>query len=514
MVTEGRRILPFGPGGLLVELDGLDAVLALHAGLAASAPDGVEELVPAARTVLVRFDPRRVSPAVVREWIGATDAAASETGAAAPEVVLPTVYDGADLPGAARWCALSPAELVERHARTPWRVAFTGFAPGFAYLVGEGWDLDVPRLDAPRTRVPEGAVALAAGFTGAYPRASPGGWRLIGTTSAPLFDPDAAVPALLTAGTRVRFRPERVRADLPAVRASDEARTARAPALRIDDPGPLATIQDLGRCGAGAMGIAVSGAADRGAAALANRLVGSAQTAAVVEILMGPFRATALVGRWIAVTGGLGAFRIGGRDADPHRAVFWPAGAALEIGPLVTGLRAYLAVRGGVAVPRHVGSRATDTLAGLGPDPLAAGDELPAGAEIRGEVPPIDAVAWTAPAPGDVVVEVSPGPRADWFSADAAVVLFEGAWRVSAATDRIGVRLEGARLDRIRAGELASEAMVPGALQVPPDGRPVVLGVDGPVTGGYPVIAVATRASLDRLAQARPGARVRIRPAR
>jgi len=510
VVTGRRRVLPFGAGGLLIELEDLDAVLGLHAGLAASVPDGVEELVPAARTVLVRFDPRRVPAQAVRAWIAATDATASRTDTEAQEVTLPTVYDGMDLAEAGRWAALSPAELVERHVRTPWRVAFTGFAPGFAYLVGEGWDLDIPRLDAPRPRVPAGAVALAAGFTGTYPRATPGGWRIVGTTTAPLFDPDAVVPALLTAGTRVRFRPERARVELPAPPTAAAATGARA--LRIDDPGPLAIIQDLGRPGAAAMGIAVSGAADRRAAALANRLVGSAQTAAVIEILLGPFRATALADRWIAVTGGLGALRIDGRAADPHRAVLWPAGSVLKVGPLATGLRAYLAVRGGIDVPRRAGSRATDTLAGLGPAPLAAGDEIPAGAEIAGEVPPIDAVAWTAPAPGDVILEVAPGPRVDWFAADAERALFAGGWHVSSTADRIGVRLEGPGLTRIRAGELASEAMVPGALQVPPDGRPVVLGVDGPVTGGYPVIAVATAESLDRLAQARPGSRVRIRP--
>jgi len=509
VVTGGRRVLPFGAGGLLIELDDLDAVLGLHAALAASAPDGVEELVPAARTVLVRFDPHRVPAQAVRAWVAATDAAASRTDADASEVVLPTVYDGMDLAEAERWAALSPAQLVERHVKTPWRVAFTGFAPGFAYLVGEGWDLDIPRLDAPRTRVPAGSVSLAAGFTGTYPRATPGGWRIVGTTTAPLFDPDAVAPALLTAGTRVRFRSERTRVELPARRRT--AAVTGAPALRVEDPGPLATIQDRGRPGAGAMGISVSGAADRRAASLANRLVGSAHTAAVVEILLGPFRATALADRWIAVTGGLGAFRIDGRDADPHRAVFWPAGSALEIGPLVTGLRAYLAVRGGIDVSRAAGSRATDTLAGLGPAPLAVGDELPTGAEIAGEVPPIDAVAWTAPAPGDVILEVAPGPRADWFARDAARALVEGTWHVSSAADRIGVRLEGPPLARIRAGELPSEPMVPGALQVPPDGRPVVLGVDGPVTGGYPVVAVATADSLGRLAQARPGTRVRIR---
>ncbi|MFT4211407.1 MAG: carboxyltransferase domain-containing protein, partial [Microbacterium sp.] len=164
MVTAPRRVLPVGERAVLVEVGGLDAVLALHAALAAAAPAGVEELVPAARTVLVRFDPARTSAAAVRAWIAAVPDATTASGPAR-DVTLEVAYDGADLAETARLLGLGPAELAQRHARTPWRVAFTGFAPGFAYLVGEGWPFDVPRLDVPRTRVPAGAVGLAAGFT-------------------------------------------------------------------------------------------------------------------------------------------------------------------------------------------------------------------------------------------------------------------------------------------------------------------------------------------------------------
>lgn len=257
------RILPSGESAVLVECDGLDEVLALHDTLAAAPLDGLLELVPAARTLLVAVDPdrapletaaawvRRAAPGarapvpadpgrvstagapstgamrpplqvpgrsgVVDAGVGSpdrmTDAAHTATpadadanaAAAAATVAVPVVYDGADLEAAGALLDMTPEALVARHTAAAWRVAFIGFAPGFAYLVSDDWPFDVPRLDAPRTRVPAGAVGLAGGFSGVYPRESPGGWQLIGRTGLPLWDLAADPPALLTPGTRVRF---------------------------------------------------------------------------------------------------------------------------------------------------------------------------------------------------------------------------------------------------------------------------------------------------------------------
>ena len=204
-----------GERALLAEVATLQEVLALRDRLAATRPTGVEDLVPAARTVLVPFDPRALSAAVVRTWIEAAAAGAGPAAAApraAEAVVLEVAYDGPDLADTAALLGLSDAELVARHAGATWTVAFTGFAPGFAYLVSPAWTFEVPRLEAPRTRVPAGAVALAGEFSGAYPRETPGGWRLIGTTPARLFDADAPAPVLLAPGTTVRFRATRGRA--------------------------------------------------------------------------------------------------------------------------------------------------------------------------------------------------------------------------------------------------------------------------------------------------------------
>lgn len=516
------RILPMGERALLVEVGALEEVLALHGALLADPPPGVVDLVPAARTVLVGVDPAVLPPASARSWIlsAATDAAPSAR-TVGPLVELEVAYDGPDLAETAALLGTSVDALVRAHTAAEWTVAFTGFAPGFGYLVSPDWPFDVPRLASPRTRVPAGAVGLAAGFSGVYPRETPGGWRLLGTTAARLFDPDAASPALLAPGTRVRFRPvpvadARRSADTrPPASGSDRASAdlRASAALTVLDAGPLATVQDLGRPGAAALGVGRSGAADRPALRTANRLVGNPEGAAGVEITMGGFRAVAERDAWIAVAGAWGPIELDGHAIDPYTAHRWPAGSALRLGTFAHGIRAYLAVRGGIDAPEVLCSRSADVLAGLGMPRLAAGDALAIGATPAEHVPAVDVAPWGAP-PDDVLdLDLAPGPRGDWFTADARDTLFAAAWTVGAAADRVGVRLEGPPLARTHDRELPSEGMVPGALQVPPDGRPVILGADGPVTGGYPVIAVMTDAAQALLAQARPGIGIRFRHA-
>ena len=516
------RLLPFGDRAVLAEAASVAEVLALHAALAASRPDGVVDLVPAARTVLVGVDPRILPVAAARAWIeraaGDTAGPAASTAAV---VELPIRYDGEDLSELAALLGVTAEEVAARHAAADWTVAFTGFAPGFGYLVSEEWSFDVPRRSSPRTRVPAGAVGVAGEFTGAYPRQTPGGWQLIGTTTAPLFDPAAETPVLLAPGTRVRFVPAPpasavARSALVAPTSDGRARRdpTTGPAVRVVDPGLRATIQDQGRPGHAAEGVAVSGAADRAALRTAQRLVGTAEQAAGVEITMGGFRAVALADLWFAVTGAWGPIRLDGHPVDPYTAHPWPAGAELHVDWFEHGARGYLAVRGGWDVPRAVGSRSTDTLAGIGPAPLAAGDTLAVGADAVGAIPADGLHPWGAPADDVIEVALAPGPRSDWFRSDALPLLYESVWTVSGDADRVGIRLEGPALVRSREGELPSEGMVPGAIQVPPAGRPVVLGPDGPVTGGYPVVAVVDDASRDALAQARPGTRIRFRHAR
>jgi len=203
-----RRLLDLGDAAVLVELPGLPDVLALLAALARDRELGrapvVEELVPAERTLGVRFDPRVTTASQVRAWVRAAQAL---PGAAPPggRVELGVRYDGVDLSEVGRLTGLGGDGVVAAHTGQDWTVAFTGFAPGFGYLVDGDPRLRVPRLDAPRPQVPAGAVALAGSYSGVYPRASPGGWRLLGTAVTPVWDVDRDPPALLLPGVRVRF---------------------------------------------------------------------------------------------------------------------------------------------------------------------------------------------------------------------------------------------------------------------------------------------------------------------
>ena len=197
-------VRPYGDTALLVEPGEPERVLALREAVAAL--DGVLEVVPAARTLLVRFDPAATTPDLLRralEQLPGSDPRQVPAG----EVELPVHYDGADLDTVAAEVGCSVAALVQRHAAAPYTVAFCGFAPGFAYLTGLDPALHVPRLASPRTAVPAGSVAIAGEFTGVYPRSSPGGWRLLGRTDATLWDIARTPPALLPPGTRVRFVP-------------------------------------------------------------------------------------------------------------------------------------------------------------------------------------------------------------------------------------------------------------------------------------------------------------------
>ncbi|GMA22007.1 biotin-dependent carboxyltransferase family protein [Arsenicicoccus piscis] len=273
--------------------------------------------------------------------------------------------------------------------------------------------------------------------------------------------------------------------------------------------GPLTTVQDLGRPRWAHLGVGRSGAADRPSLRLANRLVGNPENAAALETTFGGLSIRLLDAATIAVTGAPVPVTVDGRIRDTNAPLDLAAGSVVELGLPTAGVRSYLAVRGGVAVPDVLGSRSTDLLAQLGPDRLSAGDGIPIGAPT-GDRPGVDH-APVRPLPADPVLHVLPGPRADWFTPEAMATLGSATYEVSSQSDRVGARLTGPALERSRSGELLSEGLVEGAVQVPADGQPVVFLADHPVTGGYPVIAVVHPADVPLAAQARPGQRVRFR---
>jgi len=307
-----------------------------------------------------------------------------------------------------------------------------------------------------------------------------------------------------------------------AVAASPSAprAAASAPAIEVVASGLQAVFQDLGRPGQARQGVAASGAMDRGALRAANRLVGNAPGDACIEIVYGGFQMRAHGACVVAVTGARGELTL--RDASGaswsvpgHQAMALNDGDTLSLGQPEAGIRYYLAVRGGFDIEPVLGSRSTDTLARVGPEPLAAGDRigvLPAGqGAIVGapELPAADLPVQNT----EVVLDVVLGPRTDWCDADAVALLSRQAWTVTPQSNRVGIRLNGdTPLQRANHAELPSEGTRKGSIQVPASGQPVLFLADHPLTGGYPVIGSVAPWHLDRAAQIPIGARVRFNP--
>lgn len=276
--------------------------------------------------------------------------------------------------------------------------------------------------------------------------------------------------------------------------------------LEILEAGALTTVQDLGRPGWAHLGVPRSGALDEPAFRLANRLVGNPESEAVLETtLTGAAFRFARAGAF-AVTGARCAVRVDGRPVPWGTAVSVRAGAEVAVGAATDGVRSYVAVAGGLVPAPVLGSRSTDLLSGLGPAPLRTGDRLPVG---RAHRPPHGTEAVHRPGHGRLRVRL--GPRTEWFTATALAALDGAAYAVTADSNRIGLRLSGAVVERCRDDELPSEGMVLGAVQVPPNGQPVVFLHDHPTTGGYPVVAVVVGQDLPICAQARPGDRLTLR---
>ncbi len=579
------RLLPVNLDAILVELADLDETLALFDALEADPIEGVTELVPAARTILVHFLPW-VCP--LPRLVAGIAARQGRQGQARQGTLvrIPVRYDGEDLVEMADYLGLSVEELVRRHAASVWQVAFTGFAPGFAYLSGGDPVFNVPRRASPRTRIPAGSVGLAGTFSAVYPRATPGGWQLIGTTDVPMWDLTRTPPALLQPGQRVQFvdvateEGEALQREVVQQRSAEagDARLTAASAAgsgggevrahsvaTAEDAGSLgqdvcragdetavehafevvatglqALFQDAGRPGQARQGVSASGALDATAFRVANQLLGNEADATVIELLHGGFALRALTRTVVAVTGATGPLDLKDASGAPlpaerHVPLAMEPGDVLTVGAPERGLRSYLAVRGGFDVAPVLGSSATDTLAGVGPEPLRMGQGLAVGRRIRGAVDAAEAGMAKLetllphlpdPVPSNsrgadavqrhaIVLDLVQGPRTDWFDDESLELLQQQCWQVTQQSNRVGLRLLGEKPLQRAAGfqgrELPSEGTALGALQVPANGQPVLFLADHPLTGGYPVIGCVAPHHLDLAAQLPPGVFVRFK---
>ena len=282
--------------------------------------------------------------------------------------------------------------------------------------------------------------------------------------------------------------------------------------ITVVAPGPSATVQDLGRPGHGRWGVPPGGAADRGSLRLANRLVGNAEGAAALELTLGGASFTVSDGVFIAVTGADAPVTVGGGAANSYAPQWVPVGATVRLGMPGSGLRTYVAFRGGLETGLMLGSRSVDPPSGFG-NALRAGDRLPVG-RATGPFPSVGVAVGVTPQPGSVSpVELSAtlGPRSSWCPPEALASFTSQEWIVGADSNRVGVRLLGEPIGRYPLPELASEPALRGAVELPPDGQPIVFMADHPTTCGYPIIAVLDAAATDACAQLRPGDRARLR---
>ena len=507
-----------GDSALLLELEPvIDADVNSRAiGIAAAVRDavipGVREVVSTYRSVAVYFDPliadiRDVHACLERALQARVEAVHGSL------VEIPVEYGGQwgpDLREVADFGGLSTDAVIKRHCEREYRVFMLGFLPGFAYLGSVDAAIAAPRKSTPRERVRAGSVAIAGAQTAVYPSDSPGGWQIIGHTATRMFNAAQWPAALLSPGDSVRFRAEAhgARPDVTGMRPGAQSVTA-ARSMSIIDAGLLTTVQDGGRWGHQSSGVPVCGAMDWIAYRTANALVGNEPGAAVLEATVAGPKLRFEQRTTFAVAGAdLGATVDGVRV--PHcTAVSCPAGGVLRFGNRLFGARAYLAIDGGIEVPRVLASRSTHVLSRMGGwhgralmqgDRLALGGPGPAPGRRR---PTPEATAYVRG--GGARVRVIPGPQSEYFPADALETLERTRFIISPQSNRMGYRLQGGRIPRLVEQEMISDAAFTGAIQVPSSGEPILLMADHQTTGGYPQLAVVITADVPLAAQLSPG---------
>jgi KipI family sensor histidine kinase inhibitor len=517
------RFRDAGDSALLLEWDEVidprvnGQAIAVAAAVRDARLPGVRDVVSTYRSVAVFFDPLSADPQLLRDALTRLRVTPLDA-VRGHEIEVPVTYGGEtgpDLPVVAEWAGLSTGEVARRHANVEYRVFMLGFLPGFGYLGSVDDRIAAPRRDTPRLRVPTGSVGIAGKQSGIYPRASPGGWQIVGWSPIRMFDPDRVPSAVLAPGDVVRFVPmtSEYAASEAAARTS-EARAVATPsiepsarAVTVVRPGLFTTIQDRGRWGHQGSGVSVSGAIDVLSHRIANILVGNPDDAATLEVtIAGPELRVEQASR-IAVTGADLQATIDGIPAPPGSTAVCRPGSVLRFGERKAGARAYVAFDGGVDVAPLLGSRATHVgaaLGGLEGRALAAGDRLPLGTPMT--TPASRTMGPKTPKPaGGARLRVLPGPQDDFFAEPAFAVLERTRFTVTPHSNRMGYRLSGGVLPRLPNREMISDAAFMGAIQVPASGEPFLLMSDRQTTGGYPQMAIVITADLPLAGQLAPG---------
>lgn len=514
-----------GQYSLLVCLTDIDSVLELHAKLETDPLPQQVEVLPASETVLVTFASCVAASSARRKLLKFrfTHDSMKPSGAL---LQVPVLYEGADLDYLADLLGYSRHFIVQAHTAQIWTAAFTGFTPGFAYLVGENSILDVPQRETPHANVAEGSVAVGGGYSAVYPRQSSGSWHILGQAHHSLWNEQPA-PSVLRPQDRVQFVATRsvvevtsCETDSPDIAqgAAQNINTA-ARGLLVEHVGLLATVQDEGREGHSALGICRSGALDWISSRHANALLGNPRNTPVIEAIGGQIRLLAHGSLTLAVCGGEAEIRVypKGTQVATNSLIRLSTGQAIDIGRVVNGNTVYIGVQGGFSLEKTLGSCSTDTFSGLGPRPL----------EQRSFIPLCETAHFsgTATEQSDKVIAPSPsplvqelrftfGPRNDFFDQAALRHLVEEIWTVEISKGRREVVFKPAVVDpqilrksrnKRLVKPISSEGLVPGSVRFSPEGNPRVYLFDHPVTSTEPIPAVIIPEDIPVLAQLAPG---------
>lgn len=515
------RFLSVNADCFLIELASLEETLALYNKLHTMQLNGIKDLVPAAKTILVFFNEIETT---FKTLVASIQTVKIGSGGErnAQELIIPICYTGEDLAQVAELQGLSIADVILKHRQSVWNVAFIGFAPGFAYMSSPDRPFtDIPRLAVPRKKIPSGSLGLAGQYSGIYPKDSPGGWQLIGTTAAKMWDLERKNPALLLPGMTVHFedvthQPTTVSVPQQVTRTVEPKQSM--PVFTVTAPSLQMLIQDEGRFNQTKIGVGVAGAMDVSAMHSANRIVGNPTPTPVIEVLNGGLKAKMHQSAVITVTGAISNIHVkfsNGQkaDFDSYQAIALDEGDEFQIQAPTAGLRNYLAIRGGIDVQPVLNSASFDSLAILGPEPLKMGDTVYQGQVEVSNISNTEIAKLNLPKVGDVVeLDIVMGPRTDWFEAESIERLCQQVWLVTNESNRVGLRLSGEQpLQRKITHELESEGTCIGALQIPPSGQPVLFMNDHPLTGGYPVIAAVAKHHWDLVAQIPAGCQIKFK---
>jgi len=523
-IYTAARYMPFGDNGLLIEFGNVInlkvncKVVALSEAIIDAKIRGVEELVPTYRSLLVRYNASKTSYEQLAFSIKDIEKTMKERKKekAGRKTTIPVVYGGEygpDLSDVARSHGLTEEQVVKTHSGREYRVYMVGFVAGFPYLGEVADEIATPRLETPRLKVPAGSVGIAEKQTGIYPCEAPGGWRIIGRTPLRLFNPLQQRPALLQLGDIVKFKPisekefritEKTTQKQPADYVSKNKKGLEV--LKVLKPGFFTTVQDLGRYGYLKYGVPISGAMDTFSHAAANLLVANNPEDACLEItLIGP-ELQALTKTQIAITGGIACPKIDDQLVPMWQTLEVQEGAVISFGKMESGCRAYLAIRGGTDTPQILGSRSTYVRGGFGG---INGRQLKAEDIIGGLDVSLLKVGYSMPQElvpkftGQFKAHVVLGPQADMFTEEGITTFLSSQYKVTLEADRIGYRLEGPMIEHEAKADIISDALLPGAVQIPKNGKPITLMRDAQTAGGYPKIAVIITPDVSALGQAK-----------